>query len=138
MHPNDFEPFRAILQKCAVAFGKKLTDPVVDSYWSALKDEPLGTVERLATQHIRYQKFFPKPVELRPKEEKPVDAKDETERKFRICEDACLRALEDQRVHDPEGWLKRLPKGSGIERLAALHGPQGIRFDIPQRCWRLA
>ena len=72
MHRPDFEPFRAQLNALAGIFGKKPPDDLqVQAYWNALRDLPLELVEQGVRHHIRYGKFFPKPVELRPKDERP-------------------------------------------------------------------
>ena len=105
MHQTDFEDFSKTLHKLAVVFTKKLSDEFIQAYWDALKDEPLSTVIRLADQHTRYGKFFPKPVELRPKEEKPPKSRDlEGEAKFREGEARAIANLEELRRQDPVAW----------------------------------
>lgn len=75
MHRPDFEPFREHLNALAGIFGKKpLDDAQVQAYWSALKDLPFELVERGVKHHTRYGKFFPKPSELRPRDDKPSGA----------------------------------------------------------------
>lgn len=75
MHRPDFEPFRAHLNSLAGIFGKKpLEDAQVQAYWAALKDLPFELVERAVRHHTRYGKFYPKPSELRPKDDKPSGA----------------------------------------------------------------
>lgn len=138
MHQSEFEGFSAVLKRLAAAFSKKLTDELTQAYWEALRDQSLSTVERIAAQRTRYGKFFPKPAELRPSEAVQEEAKTEEAKRARAIEDGVMRWFEDWRIADPQGWLQRLPKGSGIERLAAQHGAHGIRFDIAARCWRRA
>src|SRR5206468_676392 len=105
MHQTDFEDFAKTLHKLAAVFTKKLSDEFIQAYWEALKDEPLSTVTRLADQHTRYGKFFPKPVELRPKEEKPPKSKDlEGEAKFREGEARAIANLEEIRRDNPAAW----------------------------------
>lgn len=72
MHRPDFENFRALLNSLATTFGKKPPDDIqVQAYWNALRDLPYELVEQGARHHTRYGKFYPKPVELRPKDERP-------------------------------------------------------------------
>lgn len=72
MHKPDFEPFRTMLDSLAQIFGKPKPDDLkVQTYWRALRDLPIELVQRGVEHHTRYGKFFPKPVELRPRDEKP-------------------------------------------------------------------
>lgn len=69
MHRPDFDRFRELLNALAGIFGKKPPDDLqVQAYWNALRDLPLELVEQGVKHHTRYGKFFPKPVELRPKD----------------------------------------------------------------------
>lgn len=136
MHQSEFDGFSLVLGKLAAVYGKQLGDELVQAYWSALKDQSLGTVAELASTHMRYGKFFPKPVELRPKEsrDKPM----EHARASKADERAMYR-LEDQRRKDPEGWLKTMedhdPNCFALQ-LARKHGVHNIWYDIPKRFWR--
>lgn len=71
MQAAEFGEFDALLKQLGEVFAKKITDEFAKSYWQSLKDQSLGSVRRHAETHMRYGKFFPKPFELRPKEEKP-------------------------------------------------------------------
>ncbi|MEY4760666.1 MAG: hypothetical protein RLZZ200_522 [Pseudomonadota bacterium] len=72
MHTPDFDRFRALLDTTAGLFNRdKLEDAMVQAYWNALRDLPIEIVEACAKSHQRHGKFFPKPFELRPKDEKP-------------------------------------------------------------------
>lgn len=72
MHATDRDEFFALLDQLADVFGKpKLDDLKSQSYWRALRDLPLATIRRCADTHQRFGKFFPKPVELRPRDDKP-------------------------------------------------------------------
>lgn len=68
MVQDDFDQFAGLLKQLSESFSKKLTDELTQAYWKALKDLPLIVVMRAAETHARYGKFFPKPVELRPKD----------------------------------------------------------------------
>lgn len=138
MHQADFDHFSAVLGKLAVVYGKKLDNELVQAYWDALKDQSLVAIIDLATTHTRYGKFFPKPVELRPKDyrDKPMEHGKSTK-----AEERALRRLENQRQTDPSGWLKTMadydPNCFALQ-LANKHGTDGIWYDIPNRIWRQA
>ena len=69
----DFETFRGLLNSLADTFSRKHPDDLqVQAYWTALRDLPLELVQQAARHHTRYGKFYPKPVELRPKDDKPT------------------------------------------------------------------
>lgn len=75
MHQPDFEDFRQVLNRCAEVFGKpQPTDVIVQAYWRALKDVALSTVQARADEHCKRGKFFPKPYELRPRDDRPAAA----------------------------------------------------------------
>lgn len=138
MHQSDFDGFSTVLRKLATVYGKKLDDELVQAYWSALKDQSLPAVTDLALTHMRYGKFFPKPVELRPKDyrDKPME-----HGKSSKADERAMRRLEDQRRNDPSGWLKIMvehdPNCFALQ-LAGKHGVDGIWYDIPHRMWRQA
>jgi hypothetical protein len=75
MYPIDNDEFAKVLTEQATLFGLpkgvETITQLMDSYWSALKDVTIEAVKREATRHARYGKFFPKPYELRPKDDKP-------------------------------------------------------------------
>lgn len=118
MYQTEFEDFSNVLRKLSEVFGKKLSDEMTQAYWSALKDQPLSTAIRLAEQHTRYGRFFPKPVELRPKEDRPKLAADPIgEAKFREGEARAIANLEELRRRDPVAWREEV-----AARYAARHG----------------
>lgn len=138
MHQADFDSFSGVLRKLATVYGKKLDDELVQAYWSALKDQSLIAIIELSTTHMRYGKFFPKPVELRPKDarDKPME-----HGKSQKADERAMRRLEDQRRMDPRGWLKTMSDhdpGCFALQLANKHGTDGIWYDIPNRMWRQA
>jgi hypothetical protein len=77
----EFPEFESLLKKNSQVFSKKLTDEMVQGYWESLKDLSLSTVTRCAANHMRFAKFFPKPSELRPKDEAQTSVKDEGRQK---------------------------------------------------------
>jgi hypothetical protein len=95
MLATEFPEFESTLRKHAQIFGKKLTDEIVQGYWVALKDVSLPTVTRCADNHLRFGKFFPKPVELRPRDETPSTVK----------EDHAFKAALEQNIRN---WDERL------------------------------
>lgn len=75
VHKPDFEPFREMLNTLADVFTRKpLDDAQVQAYWNALRDLSLEAVQHGAAYHTRYGKHFPRPVELRPRDDKPSGA----------------------------------------------------------------
>lgn len=138
MHQADFDSFASVLGKLATVYGKKLDDELVQAYWSALKDQTLSAIIDLSMKHMRYGKFFPKPVELRPKDSRDKPMEHSSSNK---AEERAMRRLEDQRRTDPRGWLKTMadhdPDCFALQ-LAGKHGTDGIWYDIPNRIWRQA
>lgn len=129
MHQNDFVDFAALLRKLSEVFAKKLTDETTQAYWGALKDQPLSTVTRLVDQHTRYGKFFPKPVELRPKEDKPAVTRDSAgDAKFREGEARCVANLEELRHQDPIRWEHEVRARRNARILATAH-PGSAEFE---------
>lgn len=137
MHQGDFEGFATLLRRIASVYSKKLTDDVIQGYWIALKDQSLVTITELANTHTRYGKFFPKPIELRPKDDKPEPTSDG---KFEEGEERALRNLEELRQKRPEEWAARLTESHGDGCRALMYarefGVENIWFDVPNRCWR--
>lgn len=136
MHPADFDGFTAVMGQLASVYGKKLDDVTVQGYWRALKDRPLSSVSSLADKHMRYGKFFPKPFELRPKDEKPAaDAKGIHEGDIRA-----EKRLEEFRRRDPEGWLAMMERERPHCRalqFARQHGVVNIYFNLEKQHWDL-
>lgn len=135
MHQLDFEAFTGVLRKLSAVYGKKLEDDILQSYWDALKDRPLRSVEEIANQHVRQSKFFPKPVELRPKIEMGSSGKvDKSDRR-------AIARLEDLRRNNPEAWMQAMhnhdPDSSALQ-FAKQHGVSNIWFDADSACWKLS
>lgn len=137
MHQSDFEGFAKLLKRLAVTYGKKLDDELTQAYWIALKDQPLDRITMLAEHRMKHSKFFPKPVELRPAEDRPPPSADG---KFEECEERALENLEDLRQMYPQAWEARLKESHGEGCLALTYantfGAQNIWFDLPTRSWR--
>jgi hypothetical protein len=107
MYSTDADQFHAALDSLGLVFGKIVTNELRTLYWDALKDLPLSTVQRCAALHTRYAKFFPKPRELRPKDDVPKpEARDPRAlREFERQADARCAEL---RVKSPEEWLRQV------------------------------
>jgi hypothetical protein len=133
MHQNDFENFSKLLGRIAEVYGKKLSDGMLQGYWTALKDQPLSTVTRLAEQHMRYAKFLPKPSELRPKEEAPSrEAK--SDGKFEAAQELAIQNLEYLRQRNPEEWFRRIGDRNAA-RIVRMN--PNAWYDLEAKCWRL-
>lgn len=106
MHASDRDEFFALLDQLAEVFGKpKLDDVKSQAYWRALRDLPLATIRRCAESHQRFGKFFPKPVELRPREDKPpIEASPRHEAELRAAIAYNRATWEELRRQDPEGY----------------------------------
>lgn len=74
MLTDDFERFENAVRGLEFTYGKKVSDEAMQQYWMALKDLPFEVVSERIKLHTRYGKFFPKPVELRPKDERPLSS----------------------------------------------------------------
>lgn len=121
MYQTDFEPFSALLRQHSQIYSKKLTDEMVQGYWSALKDQPWGVVRKFAEEHLKHAKFFPKPSELRPKEDTSAKfQRDEASlATFREGEARCIRNLDELRRNNPEEWSRQVVLRK-LERLVSV------------------
>ena len=141
MLQSDFPEFSRILEKLAEVYGKELPDTLVQAYWEALRDLSLGRVRQLAEQHMRKGKFFPKPMELRPKEDLPPTTRTPAmDGAFREGEERAIRRLEELRQRDPEEWIREIAAAKGPDcnaiRLFRQYGNQ-LWYDLKERCWRV-
>lgn len=101
MHNLDHEEFRKLLDGLAITFSKpKPDDAQIAVYFRALSNLPLAIISERARHHERYGRFFPKPYELRPREDKPP-AKDSADDRARF--DAAVK-------FNTETWQKALEK----------------------------
>lgn len=147
MHADDFPKFQALLEQLAQVYGKKLTDELVKACWEALRDQPFARVRQLAEQHLRRGKFFPKPYELRPKEDPlPTSRTESMDAAFREAEDRAIRNLEELRQQDPAEWERHVmaariaqgkdPDCNSIRLHRQFRG--NVVYDMQERCWRRA
>lgn len=101
MYPIEFDAFKQAMERLSAVFGKTLTDDLLQTYWQAMRDLPLSTIEAGAQRAARYGKFFPKPVELRPKEQQEVVLTGETADEVHRRIEAACRKMDEWRMLDP-------------------------------------
>lgn len=133
MYAQDFDRFRKVMDTLAELFSKpKMSDDAMGAYWEALKDLHIAVVEREAKHHGRYAKFFPKPVELRPKTEKPPEPQDE--KALGDCLSDSERNWEKLRAENPEQFWHQFAKAY-VARLSCRFKPDSHEFrDARDRC----
>lgn len=73
MVKTDHTDFAALMAGLGETYGTTLSDERIRIYWMALKDLSLEEINRNATTHIRTNKFFPKPCELRGESEEQLE-----------------------------------------------------------------
>lgn len=95
----DFDEFSDLIRRMCVVFGKKATDELVNVYWEALKDLTLPIIKRCADSHARYGKFFPKPFDLRPKDDTPQSVKEDKD--FQAALARNIANWEERLAQDP-------------------------------------
>jgi hypothetical protein len=105
MLAEDFARFETSVRGLEFIYGKKISDEALQQYWRVLKDLPFDQVNERIQSHIRYAKFFPKPVELRPKEERPKE-QPKPDGAFAEGEKRAAENLEELRRFSPQTWLK--------------------------------
>ena len=131
MQVNDFGEFETAIRRLEKLFSKKIDDETMQAYWAALKDQSLLSFKKHVERHERYGKFFPKPSELRPKEDKPPAVNGG----LREIEDMVIKQLEEQRRTDLQGWLKRMGDNNAA-RIVQAYGSNSVWYDLAERCWR--
>lgn len=114
----EFSEFESIIRQLEKVFGKKVDDETVRAYWNALKDQSLATVRRHAEEYLKRNKFFPKPFELRPREERKLVRDAAADAAFKEAEERCIRSLEQLKRQDVSEWRKRVNLGR-LDRLIA-------------------
>lgn len=123
MYQTDFDSFALLLKNLGEVFGKPPTDTTTQAYWRALKDQPIEVVRRMAEVHTQRGRYFPKPAELRPKEDRPAVSRDAAmEAAFKEGEQRAVTNLDEVRRENPEqwrndAWLRKL------DRILATHDP---------------
>lgn len=103
---DDFMRFEKAIRGLEFTYGKKISDEAMQQYWAALKDLAFEQVNECIQRHIRYAKFFPKPVELRPKEDKPALKDPAFEAMKAEYERKEFDEMEGLRMRDPVEWMR--------------------------------
>ena len=106
MYETDGTAFNTVLDRLSAVFSKEVTDPMREAYWGALRDLPLPLIEERARAHARFGKFFPKPFELRPKEDRPKDKDPAEEAKFKGYQQQSAEHLDELHGQDPKRWYE--------------------------------
>lgn len=88
MMAAEFDKFVELIRKLEKLYGKKgLDDETMQMYWAALKELSFPTFEKKVAEHIKRAKFFPKPAELRPREDAPsFEQSEKSRREFEMTE----------------------------------------------------
>lgn len=104
MLAGDFDRFVAIIRKLEGVYGKSIDDSTMQAWWGALRDLPFELVGERVDAHIRYGRHFPRPAELRPKDDKAREPKDDGA--FQDLVRASDARLDDLWCEDRELWRK--------------------------------
>jgi hypothetical protein len=120
MHNPDRKQFGELMDQLGITFGKNVDDELRQVYWMALRDQPWEIVQQCANTHTRYGKFFPKPSELRPKDENKPLVRDEREVQARY--QFVSETWEQMREADPQKFWRDFR----VAYLARLH----FRFPV--------
>lgn len=126
MFAAEFSEFEKLLRQHSWVYGKKLTDEAVQGYWDSLKDLAFPVIKRCADFHLRHAKFFPKPCELRPKDEKPASGV-KTDHTFQTAVEQNLRHWDELLRKDPLG-TKRMLLGAYVARIGVQEHPGSIAY----------
>lgn len=69
MLSSEYAAFEIELLQVAKLYSKTLEDDLVEMYWQSLKDLPFDLVKARLKSYVKRGKFFPKPAEIRPKDD---------------------------------------------------------------------
>lgn len=135
MMAADFARFETVVRRMEKLFGKKIDDESMQSYWRALKDQSLQQFERMADKHERYGRFFPKPAELRPKDDAGVAVvrSGKMEAEFKEGEALCVRNLQDI-GEGCEEWVHEVRLRRADRLMATVHESDPT-YPIIKREW---
>lgn len=137
MLASEYPEFESQLKILENIFGKVLDDSAVKAYWFALKDQPLEKFKSFVQKHIRRGKFFPKPGELRAKDDVPLERDAKMDADFKSGELRTARNLEAIRRDNPKSWEAevRLRK---LDRVIATTHEEHPAYSQILREWREA
>jgi hypothetical protein len=134
MLTEDFGRFEVAIRKLEFTYSKAVPDEMMQAFWVALKDLPFEQVQERINAHVRYNKFFPRPVELRPKEDRPRDKGAAEDGAFKAAEAASIRHLEELRKVDPKAWIVELAKRN-LGRLLVEHTEDSEVYRERRQLW---
>lgn len=136
MLASEFPEFESVVRRLEKVFAKKIDDDTMQAYWGALKDQQLITFKRFAERHERYGKFFPKPADLRSKEDKlPEVPGGKDDAGFKDGEARCIRYLEELRKRDPEEHRREVGRRQ-LDRILATQHPGTSLYEAALNEWR--
>lgn len=129
MLASEFPEFEAVVRRLEKVFAKKIDDDTIQAYWGALKDLHLSVFRKFAERHERYGKFFPKPSDLRAKEDRlPEVPGGKEDAGFKDGEARCIRYLEELRKTDPEGHRREVGIRQ-LDRILATQHPGSSMYE---------
>jgi len=135
VHTADREQFLALLDTCADVFGKpKLDDLKAQVYWRALRDLSLERVRHGVEMHLRFGKFFPKPRELRPTDDKPPrEVSPQHEATIQAAERAACVAWDELRRRDPQRFAYEIGMARAARSMAGFDESSPIYAEALQQ-----
>lgn len=137
MLASEFPEFEACVRRLEKVFTKKIDDETMQAYWGALKDQQLGVFKRFAERHERHGKFFPKPADLRAKEDKlPEVPGGKEDASFKDGEARCIRNLEELRKLDPAAHRREVGRRQ-IDRILATQHPGSSLYEAALNEWHV-
>jgi hypothetical protein len=132
----EFQQFETAIRRLEKLFSKKIDDETIQAYWRSLKDLQLPVFVRFVERHEKYGKFFPKPSELRAKEDKLPDvAGGKDDAAFKEAEARCIRNLEELRKADLEEHRREVGRRQ-LDRIIATQHPGSSLYEAALNEWK--
>lgn len=131
MHNTEYDEFAVVIKALGAVFGKEADDILIRQYWNALKDLPLGTIKRMADTRRKFNKHFPRPVELRPADEKPPLSPTD-DGTFQSASALNMRNWSDERSRDPDRYELEF-KIARFARIMVQHPPGSAEHESARR-----
>lgn len=131
----EFPQFETEMRRLEKLFGKTIDDELMQSYWFALKDQQFGVFKRFVERHEKHGKYFPKPADLRSKEDRlPEVEGGKDDATFREGESRCIRNLEHLRGADPIRFKREIHMRY-LDRLISKEHPGSSIFEAASTEW---
>lgn len=127
----EYAQFEAEIRRLEKFFERResLDDELIAAYWTALKDLPLPVFKRFCERHEKFGKYFPKPADLRAKEDKlPNVEGGKDDGPFQEGEARCIRYLEELRKKDPEEHRREVGRRV-LDRILATQHPGSSMYE---------